>query len=441
MKKLLFLIKFFLVKRSVLKYESLLREFDSLNKKDKINIINKKLNKLFNHAFSNSPYLREKYTKAGLKIDSIKTINDLVKIPYLTRQEIIDHKEEILTVKRNKNISMPATGGTTGAPMRFFRNNKLPYESFYMHYLKTWGLKPYSNSIYLWRLKPKPFYKRFLNKIFWYPTIKIKIDGTTISKKKAYSLVSKLNKYNPCLIQGYAGCLIEFSKIITTENMLLNYKPKAVWTTAAPLSSVDKQIISNAFNTDVYNEYGSAEIPWIAFQKSNSSDKLHVNNYARILEIIKKDNNGFGEVVLTDIFDLSFPKIRYRNGDKSKMHKTSTSFKTIIYPVMGRLSDYLLIPEIGKLDGSFLTTVFNKYPNAVKGFQFVQDDDFEIKFMVVPNYTNIDFKKQIEKVASEIKNLLKNKIKLTVHYVKSLKTDRGKTRYVIRNKRLKNERQ
>jgi len=52
------------------------------------------------------------------------------------------------------------------------------------------------------------------------------------------------------------------------------------------------------------------QIPWIAFQKFNESDLLYVNNYARFLEIINKDDNGFGEIVITDFFDFSFPKIR-----------------------------------------------------------------------------------------------------------------------------------
>ena len=129
------------------------------------------------------------------------------------------------------------------------------------------------------------------------------------------------------------------------------------------LINLNAQRISEQFKTHWFDGY--AEISSYSLDQSRygevregnavliyvTEDFLKKEQVPKVLEIIKKDNNGFGEVVLTDIFDLSFPKIRYRNGDKSKMHKTSTSFKTIIYPVMGRLSDYLLIPEIGKLDG------------------------------------------------------------------------------------------
>tara|TARA_B100001287_G_scaffold174368_1_gene146944 strand:- start:11427 stop:12746 length:1320 start_codon:yes stop_codon:yes gene_type:complete len=436
MRRILFYLKFLIVKKSVIHYYNSLLKFDKLTENDKKSIVNDSFIKLYRHAFSNSKFLKKKYTEAGLDIDSVKSIDDIKKIPYLTRDEIINHKEDILAVKKTRHISSPTTGGTTGIPMKFYRDNSLPFESFYLFYLKNWHIKPYSNSLYLWRLKKKSFLSKILNKIFWFPTIKMKIDGTLVNLNKAKYIIKKLNKHRPQLIQGYVGCLVELSKIMIDNNIFLNYKPKAIWTTAAPITIFEKKLINTAFKSSIFDEYGSAEIPWIAFQKFNESDLLYVNNYARFLEIINKDDNGFGEIVITDFFDFSFPKIRYKNGDKSKFDKNSTIFTTIINPVLGRKSDYLLIPKVGKIDGSYLTTVFNKYCDSVNGFQFIQNDLNEIKLMVIPNLDNEDHKLQIDKVVNDLNIIFDNNIKLNVFFVKKLKYDRGKIRYVIRSKKL-----
>ena len=426
--------KFFLIKKCVLIFEKELLIFEKLNDYDKLKLIDSKLVNVYQHAFQYSPYLRNKYQKAGLSLNSIKGISDIKKIPLLTRNEITDNREEILTVNKTNKITINSTGGTTGRPMSFYRNNKLPYESFYPYYLRKWGLQPYENSAYVWRMKQISLPNKIFNTIFWFPTKKLKFDGTKLNKTSVKSIVFSLNKYKPSLIQGYAGSIYQLSKIMFEEGLHLKYIPKAIWITAAPLTYNEKKFIGNIFKSNVYNEYGSGEIPWIAFQKHHDKNVLHVNNYSRNLEIINKDDNGLGDVILTDFFDLSFPKIRYVIGDKAKYSKKSTLHTTIIHPVMGRESDYLLVPNLGKIDGSFLTTIFNKYPDSVNGFQFIQEKKDEIKLLVIPNLKNPNHKIEINVVLTNLNQFLSNNIKLSLHYVNELQIDRGKMRYVLRSK-------
>jgi phenylacetate-CoA ligase len=408
-----------------------------MNKNDKLRVIDEKFVKIYKHAFKNSPYLRLKYESAGLSFNSVTGIKDLKKIPILTRDEIIENMEGILITKKSYNISIGSTGGTTGKPMSFYRDNNLPYESFYSFYLKKWGLYPHESSVYIWRMKKTKLFNKILNILFWYPTRKLKFDGTKINKPLAKKIISSLNKYKPPLIQGYAGCIYQLSKIMEDEKYSLNYKPKAIWVTAAPLSFSERKKISYIFNSNVYNEYGSGEIPWIAFQKDPNEDLLHVNNYSRSLEIINQDETKLGEVVLTDFFDFSFPKIRYMNGDQARFFSASTTYNTIIQPVMGRKSDYLLVPKMGKIDGSFLTTIFNDFPESIKGFQFIQDKLDEVKLLVIPNHNDINSKSKINIVVEDLNKYLSYNIKISVILVEELIVDRGKIKYVIRSKEIK----
>lgn len=429
--------KVFLVKKSVISYEKKLLDFENQNSQTRLDLISSNFVNLYKYAFTNSPYLRHKYEKSGLNVNSIKNISDIGKIPFLTRKEIIDHQDNILTVKKTKNICSGTTGGTTGIPMTYYRNNNLPYETFYNLYLNKWGLNPSDNSAYIWRKKDLNFFNKLVNYIFWYPTKKLRFDGTTLNKNKVLKIVSSLNKYQPPLIQGYAGCIFQLSQIMQEQKLSLNYNPKAVWVTSAPLTFNQRKNISSILNSKVYNEYGSAEIPWIAYQKKSDVDLLYVNNFSRHLEIINSDSEGLGDVSLTDFFDFSFPKIRYLNGDKAKYSNQSTIDQTIIHPILGRQSDYLIVPKIGKVDGSYLTTVFNNYPKAVKGFQFIQLELNVIQLLVIPNLTNQDYKDEVNYVIKNLKSKFDNNINISLSYVDELILDKGKMKYVIRSSDIK----
>lgn len=427
------ILKLMIFKRNVPIYYYYLKKYETFNKNKKLEIKLKKLIVVYKTAFSKSPYLNKKYRSAGLTINSIKNLSDINKIPFLTRKEIIENREEILTVEKNKNITLGTTGGTTGTPMTYYRDSKLPYESIYMFYLDIWNINYACNSVYLWRKPNTSLLQKLFNRLFWFPTIKKRFDASSLNKNNCDQILEKLNKYKPPLIQGYSGSIFQFSKYLSDFNLSLNYKPKGVWITAAPTSKQDKKFISKSLDSIVYDEYGSAEIPWIAIERKANSNLLYVNELARNVELININKDNYGEIVITDLFDLSFPKIRYVNGDLAKFHYSSTEEQKIIEPVKGRVSDFLIIPKVGKIDGSYLTTIFNKYPEATNGFQFVQNNLEKLELRVIVNVENSKSNTQIKKVKELLIEKFEDNIKIDVIKVDKLIIDRGKMKYVIRN--------
>jgi phenylacetate-coenzyme A ligase PaaK-like adenylate-forming protein len=84
------------------------------------------LKKLLAHAFAYVPYLRRKYRAAGIALEDLRGWDDFRRLPPLTRAEVNAHGPDLCSTGYKGRLLPHATGGSTGAPTRFFRT----YESY-----------------------------------------------------------------------------------------------------------------------------------------------------------------------------------------------------------------------------------------------------------------------------------------------------------------------
>ena len=79
----------------------------------------KKLRSIIKYAYDNIPLYHEKYKKMNIKPENIRTPQDLLKLPYITKEEIKDNfPDRIVAPSVDINNSWtPHTGGSTGIPM------------------------------------------------------------------------------------------------------------------------------------------------------------------------------------------------------------------------------------------------------------------------------------------------------------------------------------
>ena len=82
---------------------------------------NQRLQHLIKQACVNVPYYRHVFYERGLKPEDIKTVDDLVKLPIITRKIVRDNFAEMIAsdfpVKERVKL---ATGGSTGEPLTFY---------------------------------------------------------------------------------------------------------------------------------------------------------------------------------------------------------------------------------------------------------------------------------------------------------------------------------
>lgn len=393
--------------------------------------IYEKFKKIFSHAYNHSKYLNKKYSISNINPSRINSINDISKIPILKRSEIKNYADEILTVSLKKNfINSGATGGSTGFPLKYYHDKRVPVEAFSWRYLYRWGIKPWNSGAYLWRMKNMTKFSKMLNFLLWWPTKKIRLDATLLNDSKFDFFIGKINKHKPKIIQGYVGAIFEFAKYIKINNIYVN-SPKFVWVTSAPLSIHHRNIIENCFGCPVMNEYGSSEIPWIAAQKHKDSP-MFINTEGRYLELINIDESGYGDVIITDLLNFSFPLIRYELGDRAKFVKIDGKNHLAIEAIKGRSGDEIEIPNFGKLDSSYLTTIFDEFPSSIESFQIVQKKNFDIILRVVPSSIDKNNLAIINSIKKQLEKKIQNKVSIDLDLVDQINNDRGKTRYIIK---------
>ncbi|MFB3888658.1 MAG: phenylacetate--CoA ligase family protein [Candidatus Bathyarchaeia archaeon] len=78
----------------------------------------RKLKALVKHCYDNSAFYKKKFKEAGLTPASIKTLEDLRKIPFTVKSDLRDNYPMGLTaVKSNEIVEVHASSGTTGNPI------------------------------------------------------------------------------------------------------------------------------------------------------------------------------------------------------------------------------------------------------------------------------------------------------------------------------------
>lgn len=77
-----------------------------------------KLKKIVAHAYQNSPFYKARFDEHGVKPEDIQTIDDIVKLPFTTKQDLRDNYPfNMLAVPMSEIVRLHASSGTTGKPI------------------------------------------------------------------------------------------------------------------------------------------------------------------------------------------------------------------------------------------------------------------------------------------------------------------------------------
>lgn len=93
-------------------------EIECINRKDieKIQIAN--LKNVVERAYNNVPFYRERFDRIGLKPEHIKTLRDIEKIPFTTKDDLRDnYPYKMFACPLKKIVRLHASSGTTGKPI------------------------------------------------------------------------------------------------------------------------------------------------------------------------------------------------------------------------------------------------------------------------------------------------------------------------------------
>jgi len=223
------------------------------------------------------------------------------------------------------------------------------------------------------------------------------------------------------------------------------WRPKVVWTTSAPLSPVQRKLIEEAFGAPVCDEYGSCECRWIACQCAECKG-LHVNVEHVHIEFADDANQPvpkgeYGRTLLTNLEDEVFPLIRYENNDRGRwLSEPCSCGHTLpcIDSVKGRESESFVLPSGKTINGEYLTTIFDATPDIVRGFRVIQHKDASITIEYIPadevKVRGEGEQRNVLQVLNAFADRLGGEVPIEFKKVAEIPHDRGKLRFVVREK-------
>jgi glycosyltransferase involved in cell wall biosynthesis/phenylacetate-coenzyme A ligase PaaK-like adenylate-forming protein/MoaA/NifB/PqqE/SkfB family radical SAM enzyme len=295
---------------------------------------NAHLKVLLEYVYNNIPGYKRKFDNAGLLPADIKAVGDLKKLPVTTRHELQNNEEFV----NQKLISGTLyTGGSTGTSLKYYESELSMLIRNEVH-LRGWKWGGFQHDMKYCIMKSAQ---------------QIQIHGDCIhligdlTDENLKKNVDAVMRFKPQHLKGYVGSLYIFAKYCIDNNIQINGL-NSVIPSSENLYDYQRQTMEQAFKCKVYEEYCCNDGGACAWE-CQKREGLH---YAMERAIIEEEH---GKMIVTDLWNLAMPFIRYENGDSVKFFdsKCSCGRQLPLIKVKGRTNDIIITPN-GVITPTFL---------------------------------------------------------------------------------------
>jgi phenylacetate-CoA ligase len=220
---------------------------------------------------------------------------------------------------------------------------------------------------------------------------------------------------NPQNAYGPPSYFFSLARILQKEGKHLP-KLKRVFTSSEYLEKPIRNFLSDVFQADIFDVYGSTEMKEVAWECGHGVG-YHINEDEVICEIVDETGQPLktcqsGNIVITDLHNQAMPLIRFWTGDKGIMLNESCPCGktfTLMRPLAGRSSDYVKLPD-GTILSPYLFTTSIEKTSGLLQYQIVQDNETDLRLRVIFNDTNFDrgsraIKQILQKVTGGVMNI------------------------------------
>lgn len=284
-----------------------------------------RLQKTVRHCM-NSPFYKKRFEENGLTPDSIKSLDDLKKIPFTTKQDLRDNYPfGIASVPLEKAVRLHSSSGTTGNPTVILHTQKDldEWANAVARCLHMVGLRPgdvFQNS---------SGYGMFTGGLgFQYGAERLgmlTVPAAAGNTKRQLKFITDFGTTALHAIPSYVTRMYEVMQEMGIDPRR-DTKLKTLVIGAEPHSEEQRRRIEEMMGVKAYNSFGMSEMcgPGVAFE-CQEQNGLHIWEDYYIVEIIDPETlepvpeGEVGELVLTTINREAMPLLRYRTRDLTRI--------------------------------------------------------------------------------------------------------------------------
>jgi len=406
------------------------------------------LKKLISYIYNNCPAYKKKLDDAGVKPDSIKSIDDVKRLPFTTKIDMRDnYPYGLFSVKDKQLAEIHISSGTTGNPtlVGYTKADIALWSDVMARSICCAGGVPGDT------IQIAYGYGLFTGGLgFHYGALELGMRIIPTSAGQTARQLKIMQDFKPRVIActpSYVLYMAEEAKTMGIDPANGNWKIGIFG--AEPWSEPMRKEIEQIWNMSATDVYGLSEIigPGVA-QECTYKDGLHIYSDVFYPEIIdpKTDQEvkegESGELVITTLTKQAIPLIRYRTRDvvsirydKCRCGRTSPR----ISKIKGRTDDMIIVRGINVFPSQIehvLLGIEGTHPH----YQIIVDrkvhklDEVEVLVEVEEKIFSDEVKKLNElsqKIKKEIESALSIGVKVTLVEPKTIQRSEGKAKRII----------
>ncbi|WP_080799534.1 phenylacetate--CoA ligase family protein [Arabiibacter massiliensis] len=410
-------------------FEVMLNEFESHDDWSADRVAewrNGKLKNIVAHAYRTVPFYRESMDEAGVNPASIKTAEDLKRLPVIDKSTVRSQPRRFVSSEAGKmNLLRVHTSGTTGSSFMFDSTvecQQAQFACFWRCYRKhglsfdTWQAQFSSKNIVPVDSTKPPFWRVDRSGRRFYMSAFHESPGNL----GAYFQLVNEKRFK--WISGYPSLMSLLAQWMNERGLQFDFV-KTVTCGAESLLDHQSAAMEKAFGVKPIQTYGQTEN--VAIFSTRPDGRILVDEDFSIVEFEQAEGGGCS-ILGTCLFNYATPLIRYRTGDAAHLG-TSNGFWREIMSIDGRREDYLVLPDgtrVGKLDHVFKDTLH--FQEA----QVYQRADYSIVLRVVGKQ---EFCAEDEKIALDrLRKSVGNSLPVNFEYLSRIpRQPSGKLRFVL----------
>ncbi len=426
-------------------------DIETMSPEDMRKLQNERLVKQVKHVYENVPYYRDLMDKKGVKPEDIQSVDDLQKLPFLSKADLREaYPFGLLAKPLSDCVRIHSTSGTTGKRVVAFYtqhdvdlwedccaraitaaggNEDDVCQVAYGYGLFTGGMGLHGGS---------------------HKAGCLTLPMSSGNTERQIQFMRDLGATILCCTPSYAAYIGE-----TLHDMGLtpdDIKLKAGIFGAEPWTEEMRRSIEKSLGIKAYDIFGLTEIsgPGVAFECEEQSG-MHINEDHFIPEIIDPETGevlpegSVGELVFTSITKEAFPLLRYRTRDLCVLSRKKCSCgRTLIKMAkpMGRSDDMMIIRGVNVFPSQIETVLIEQgySPNyLIEVDRKNNTDTLDISVEMNPDQFSDKMKDVQDKekaLAGAIKTMLGINPKVHLVSPKSLARSEGKAVRVIDRRKL-----
>lgn len=274
----------------------------------------------------NSPFYRKRFEEAGLKPEDIKTLDDIRRIPFTTKQDLRDtYPFGMASVPLRECTRLHSSSGTTGTPTVILHTQKD---------LEEWAAQVARN---LWMVGLRPDdvfqnssgYGMFTGGLgFQYGAERLGMLTIPAAAGNSIRQIKFITDFGTTALHAVPSYVTRLYEVMQSMGVdpRRDTRLKVLAIGAEPHSEEQRRRIEEMMGVKAYNSFGMSEMcgPGVGFE-CQEQNGLHFWEDYYIVEIVDPEtlepvpDGEVGELVLTSLCREAMPLLRYRTRDLTRV--------------------------------------------------------------------------------------------------------------------------